>query len=134
VGYLVFLAVAFVDHQWIHLGKSLALLPSFSIGIISLSILVTWIFCRTANSLVPLAITQFSFNTSLNLFGPQEIGLVPTLPLFGLTVEFCLLTVIVVWVASGLRLNRFREFVVKRTCHWLESVPSLSMITVMKSL
>jgi membrane protease YdiL (CAAX protease family) len=75
----------------------------FSIGIISLSVLMTWIFCKASNSLVPMVITHFSFNTGLNLFGSQGIGLVPTLPLFGLIALLCLLTAIFVWAAGGLR-------------------------------
>jgi hypothetical protein len=75
----------------------------FSIGIVSLSVLMTWIFCKTAKSLVPMVIVHFSFNTGLNLIGPQGIGLVPTLPLLGLMATLCLLTAIVVWVAGGLR-------------------------------
>jgi membrane protease YdiL (CAAX protease family) len=75
----------------------------FSIGIVSLSVLMTWIFCKTAKSLVPMFIAHFSFNTGLNLIGPQGIGLVPTLPLLGLMATLCLSTAIVVWVAGGLR-------------------------------
>ena len=75
----------------------------FSVGIISLSVLMTWIFRRTSSSLFPMVIAHFSFNTGLNLLGPQGMGLVPTLPLLGLIALLCLLTVIVVWAAGGLR-------------------------------
>ena len=75
----------------------------FSTGIISLSVLMTWIFCKTTKSLVPMVIAHFSFNTGLNLIGPQGIGLVPTLPLFGLMAALCLVTAIVVWAAGGYR-------------------------------
>lgn len=75
----------------------------FSIGIVSLSVLMTWIFCKAAQSLVPMVVVHFSFNTGLNLIGPQGIGLVPTLPLLELMATLCLLTVIVVWIAGGLR-------------------------------
>jgi membrane protease YdiL (CAAX protease family) len=75
----------------------------FSIGIISLSVLMTWIFCRTSNSLVPMVVTHFSFNTGLNLFGSQGFGLVPTLPLIGLMAMLCLLTGMIVWTTGGLQ-------------------------------
>jgi hypothetical protein len=75
----------------------------FSISILSLSVLMTWIFSKTAQSLVPMFIAHFSFNIGLNLIGPQGIGLVPTLPLLGLMATLCLSTAIVVWVAGGLR-------------------------------
>ena len=77
----------------------------FSIGIISLSVLMTWIFCKTSNSLIPMAIAHFSFNIGLNLFGPQGLGLVPTLPLFGLMAALCLLTVVIVWTTGGLHME-----------------------------
>jgi membrane protease YdiL (CAAX protease family) len=72
----------------------------FSIGIISISILMTWIFYRTPNSLVPMVIVHFSFNISLNLFGPQGLGLIPTLPLFGLMAVLLLLMAIVVSITG----------------------------------
>lgn len=75
----------------------------FSIGIISLSVLMTWIFCRTSYSLIPMLITHFSFNFGLSLIGPQGLGLVPTLPLISLMAVFCFLTVVIVWATGGLR-------------------------------
>jgi membrane protease YdiL (CAAX protease family) len=77
----------------------------FSIGIISLSVLMTWIFCRTPNSLVPMVIVHFSFNFGLNLFGPQGLGLAPTLPLLGLIAVLCVLTVMLVWATGGLHME-----------------------------
>lgn len=74
----------------------------FSIGIISLSVLMTWIFCRTSNSLIPMVIAHFSFNIGLNLFGPQGLGLVPTLPLLGLMAALCIITVLIVWATGEL--------------------------------
>lgn len=40
-----------------------------------------------------MVIARFSFNVVLNLFGPQGLGLLPTLPLLGLMAAFCLTTV-----------------------------------------
>jgi membrane protease YdiL (CAAX protease family) len=75
----------------------------FSIGIISLSVLMTWIYHRTSYSLVPMVIAHFSFNTGLDLFGSQGLKLAPTLPLLGLIATLCLVTVVVVWATGGLR-------------------------------
>jgi membrane protease YdiL (CAAX protease family) len=77
----------------------------FSISIISLSILMTWIFCNTSSSLVPMALSHFSFNIGQNLFGPQGLGLVPTLPLLGITSIFCLLSIIIIGVMGGFSKN-----------------------------
>jgi len=74
----------------------------FSIGVISLSVLMTWIFCKTSQSLVPMVITHFSDNTGLALVGPGGIGLGPTLPLVAITYSLVLVTAIVVWAAGGL--------------------------------
>jgi membrane protease YdiL (CAAX protease family) len=75
----------------------------FSIGIISLSVLMTWIFCRTSYSLVPMVIAHFSFNTGLDLFGPGGLGLVPTLPLLGLMAVLCMVAVVIVLATGGLQ-------------------------------
>jgi membrane protease YdiL (CAAX protease family) len=77
----------------------------FSIGIISLSVLMAWIFYRTPYSLVPMVIAHFSFNTGLYLFGPQGFGLVPTLPLFGPIAALFLVTVVIVWATGVLRVE-----------------------------
>ena len=52
-----------------------------------------------------MVIAHFSFNTGLNLFGPQGLGLVPTLPLFGLIATLCLVTVVIVWATGGLHVE-----------------------------
>lgn len=73
----------------------------FSVSIISLTFLLTWLSSKTPSSLIPIVITHFSFNASLNLVDARGLGLVPTLPLFAITAGVYLLTAILVWRASG---------------------------------
>jgi len=85
-------------------GKDLLLYCTlFSISIISLSVLMTWIFCHTAKSLIPMVLIHFSFNASLILAGPGGMGQVPALTLWTFLAVLYLLTAIVVVLASGLR-------------------------------
>jgi CAAX protease family protein len=74
---------------------------AFYVSIISLTLLLTWISCKTPNSLVPIVITHFSFNVSLNLVDARGLGLVSTLPLWAITAGIYLVTAILVWSASG---------------------------------
>lgn len=74
---------------------------AFSVTIISLTFLLTWISSKTPNSLVPIVITHFSFNASLNLVDARGLGLVPALPLSAIMAGIYLVTTILVWGASG---------------------------------
>jgi len=74
---------------------------AFSVSIISLTFLLTWISSKTPNSLVPIVITHFSFNASLNLVDVRGLGLGPTLPLLAITAGIYLVTAILVWSVSG---------------------------------
>ncbi len=68
----------------------------FSIAIISLAVLMTWILCKTSNSLIPMVITHFSFNVGFALIGPQGLGTGPYIPLMGILAALLLVTAIVV--------------------------------------
>ncbi len=74
---------------------------AFSVSIISLTFLITWISSKTPNSLIPIVITHFSFNASLNLVDVRGLGFGPTLPLLTITAGIYLLAAILVWSASG---------------------------------
>jgi len=74
---------------------------AFSVSIISLTFLLTWISSKTPNSLVPIIITHFSFNASLNLVDARGLGFGPTLPLFAITAGIYLAIAILIWSASG---------------------------------
>jgi uncharacterized protein len=74
---------------------------AFSVSIISLTFLLTWISSKTPNSLVPIVMTHFSFNASLNLVDARGLGLGSTLPLLVMTAGIYLVIAILVWSASG---------------------------------
>ncbi len=73
----------------------------FSIAIISLAVLMTWILSKTSQSLVPMVITHFSFNLGFALIGPQGLGVGPYIPLMGILAGLLLVTAIVVSSAGG---------------------------------
>ncbi len=54
----------------------------FNLAIISLDLLMTWIYVRTPHSLVPMFLAHFAFNFSLALAGPAGLGLGESIPLF----------------------------------------------------
>jgi hypothetical protein len=74
---------------------------AFNVSIISLTFLLTWISSKTPNSLIPIVITHFSFNASLNLVDARGLGFGPTLSLLAITAGIYLVTAILVWSASG---------------------------------
>lgn len=74
---------------------------AFSVSIISLTFLLTWLSRKTPDSLIPIVIAHFSFNASLNLGDTRGLGLAPTLPLFAITAGIYMVTAILVWSASG---------------------------------
>ena len=74
---------------------------AFSVTIISLIFLLTWLSVKTPNSLVPIVIAHFSFNASLNITDARGLGLVPTLPLFTTMAGVYLVSTILVWSVSG---------------------------------
>ncbi len=73
---------------------------AFSVSIISLTFLITWISSKTPNSLIPIVITHFSFNASLNLVDARGLGFGPTLSLLAVTAGIYLVAAILVWSAS----------------------------------
>lgn len=74
---------------------------TFSVSIISLTFLLTWISRKTPNSLIPIVIAHFSFNASRNLVDARGLGLAPTLPLLAIMAGIYLVTAILVWSVSG---------------------------------
>jgi uncharacterized protein len=79
----------------------LAYILFFNIGIVSLNLLMTWIYRKTSYSLVPMTIIHFTYNASFILISPQGLGLGPTLPLFAWMSVLCFVTVLIVWAAGG---------------------------------
>ncbi len=70
------------------------------VTLVSLTFLITWISNRTPGSLVPVVLTHFAFNASLNLVDSQGLGLVPTLSLWAILAGVYLVAAILVWSAS----------------------------------
>ena len=74
----------------------------FIAGITSLSLLMTWIYRQTSNSLVPMTLIHLAYNASLALVGAKGIGLGPVLPLFEIMAGLTVLAVLIVWACGGL--------------------------------
>jgi CAAX protease family protein len=70
----------------------------FLIAITSLSVLMTWIFCRTSQSLLPMTLAHFSFNAGFLLVG----AVIPTLPFYAIMAALLCLVTITLWLSSGL--------------------------------
>ena len=79
---------------------------AFSVSIISLTFLLTWISSKTPNSLIPIVIAHFSFNASLNLVDARGLGLAPMLTLLAIMAGIYLVTAILVWSVSGWSMQR----------------------------
>ena len=73
---------------------------------LTLAFLLTWISSKTPNSLIPIVITHFSFNASLNLVDARGLGFGATLSLLAITAGIYLVTAILVWSASGWSMGR----------------------------
>lgn len=77
---------------------------SFSVCLLSLSVLMTWIFLHSAHSLTPMVLTHFSFNTTMGLIGPGGSGLGEALPDWEWMALLTLLSAVVVYASGGLKL------------------------------
>ncbi len=73
----------------------------FTVGIISVSVVMTWIYARTSKSLVPMVIAHLSVNVGLALIGVGAAGSGSTLALTAIMYSLVCLTAIAVWVAGG---------------------------------
>ncbi len=95
---------------WIASGysplKMLIYSLSFSVALISLTVLMTWVFRRTSHSLIPMVIMHFTNNLGINLTGPAGLGLGPSIDLLAILAGLYLLAVIVVRAAGGLSTSR----------------------------
>jgi membrane protease YdiL (CAAX protease family) len=74
----------------------------FTVGIVSVSVVMTWIYGKTAKSLVPMVIAHLSVNIGLALIGVGAAGSGSTLALTAIMYSLVCLTAIVVWAAGGL--------------------------------
>jgi len=74
---------------------------AFSVSIISLTFLMTWLVGKAPNSLIPIVLIHFSFNASWNLAEARGLGLGPLLSLFAITAGTYLVAAVIVGGASG---------------------------------
>jgi membrane protease YdiL (CAAX protease family) len=81
----------------------------FSVAIISLAVLMTWILSKTPNSLIPMAIAHFSFNAGFSLIGPHGLGMGPNLALMGILAALLLVAALTVSAAGGLAVKARRR-------------------------
>lgn len=85
----------------------------FSTAIIALAVLMTWILCKTSQSLVPMMIAHFSFNFGFALIGPQGLGIGPNLALMGILAALLLVTALAVSLAGGFSVKIENKYEVK---------------------
>lgn len=74
---------------------------AFTIGNISLSLVMVWIYLHVPDSLVPMFLAHFTFNFGIGLIGPNGLGLVASLPLMNWLAGFLLLTALLIWALRG---------------------------------
>jgi membrane protease YdiL (CAAX protease family) len=91
---------------WFTTGYSgttlLSYILAFNVGVISLGLVMVWIYLRTPHSLVPMFLAHFTFNFGIELVGPAGLGLGASLPLMGWLAGLLLLTAVIIWALRGL--------------------------------
>ncbi len=91
---------------WFTTGYSgttlLSYILAFNVGVISLGLVMVWIYLRTPDSLVPMFLAHFTFNFGIELAGPAGLGLGASLPLMSWLAGLLLLTVVIIWMLRGL--------------------------------
>jgi uncharacterized protein len=76
-------------------------IAAFTIGIVSLNLVMVWIYLRVPDSLVPMFLAHFTFNFGIELIGPNGLGLGEGLPLMAWLAGLLLLTALFLWVLRG---------------------------------
>lgn len=74
---------------------------AFTVGIVSLGLMMVWIYLRVPDSLVPIVLAHFTFNFGIALIGPEGLGLGASLPLMGWLAGLLLLTALLIWALRG---------------------------------
>jgi len=94
---------------WFTTGYSGATLLSyilvFIVGVVSLNMLMVWIYLRVPDSLAPMFLAHFTFNFGIELVGPAGLGLGASLPLMSWLAGLLLLTAVIIWAFRGLDLQ-----------------------------
>jgi uncharacterized protein len=76
---------------------------AFTVGIVSLGLVMVWIYLRVPDSLVPIFLAHFTFNFGIGLIGPEGLGLGAGLPLMGWLAGLLLLTALLIWALRGFK-------------------------------
>lgn len=74
---------------------------AFTVGIVSLGMVMVWIYLRVPDSLVPIFLAHFTFNFGIELIGPGGLGLGAGLPLMSWLAGLLLLTAVLIWALRG---------------------------------
>lgn len=80
----------------------LIFIAAFSIGILSLSVLMTWVSNHTNGSLAPMVLLHFAFNAGLNLVDVRGLGLGQTLPLLVILCGLQMVVAVMVVLFGGM--------------------------------
>jgi uncharacterized protein len=72
----------------------------FTIGAICLRVYMTWLYCRTNGSLVPMTVCHYAVNLAIGLVGPGRLGYLPAIPLIVVYCSAFVVMAIVTWVVS----------------------------------
>jgi hypothetical protein len=80
----------------------LSYILAFNVGIVSLGLVMVWIYLRVPDSLVPMFLAHFTFNFRIELVGPAGLGLGAVLPLMSWLAGLLLLTAVSIWGFKGL--------------------------------
>ncbi len=83
------------------MNELLPYVGAFLVSIISLTILMAWIYMRTSHSLVPMVLAHFTMNFALNL-AVDGLGLAPQIPVFYIIAGLFAATALVVAAVGGL--------------------------------
>ncbi len=71
---------------------------AFNVGIVSMSLLMVWLYLNVPHSLIPISLTHFVFNAAFQLAGGGGLGLAPDLPLLGWGVAGLAVAAAIVWI------------------------------------
>jgi uncharacterized protein len=73
----------------------------FTVSIVSLNLIMVWIYQQVPYSLVPMVAAHFSFNFASSFVFPGALGLGARLPLFGWLSGVSLLVAVIVWAIQA---------------------------------
>jgi membrane protease YdiL (CAAX protease family) len=90
---------------WLSGGMSgsnlLVYILAFSLGIISLTFIMTWVLNYAPNTLVPAVILHLCYNAGLNMLDTHGLGLVPTITMISTMSGLLLVIAIIIFLLGG---------------------------------